>query len=893
MDEASASTLARSSGTEVAVDGATTSSSRTVALPDGSFRLEVTSGPTRVRRPGGWVDIDTTLVKSGGALRPRATAADLTLGSGGSAPFALLRSGASAYGLSWPATLPEPVVRGDTATYRGVRLPSGQPADLAVTALKTGFAHTVVLRDRPARPVEIRLPIVSEGGVRLTLDARTGSLQLRDPAGRLVASAPAPQMWDSSSDADGDSDTVRVDAAVEDTAGGQALVLRPDMGFLTSPDRRYPVTIDPTTSLYAATDVWTDSDSSVTRQGSDVLKAGHKAESRRCPDGCTARSYLKFASSSLVGTRILDADLWLYSWRASSCTEGAGLEVSRVTGEWDPATLTWSTQPPVTSADAVTNRERHGHSAACPADYMSWDIDSIVSAWAAGAPDNGLRLAAADESDPDSWAKFYSANKYSGADAREPRLIVTYQNPPAAPSAADLSSDPGGACATDASAPALSATATPTLTAVLRDPDNRVGGTIEWWDGQSRKGGRDIAPITNSGVSSGLPFSATVPSGAFADGQTIAWRARSSDENATSDWSGWCYLKISSGAPLPPVVSSADYPADGQAHGGVGKPGAFTFSAGSPDVVSYEYTFEGQAPVTESVAPGESLTIAWAPTSDGTQRLGVRNRNAAGRWSSRVTYRFSVAVDGGTGGGEAMLSSYWPFDGGSGSIAANAVPGAPDMTLRSGATWQPSFADGGLGGRMGASDLLVDAQSGGYADTPSGVVSTRGSYSVMAWVKPAVVPETPDDRMVVVSQFGEANTGFSIEERMSPDDPAPIARWALVTSGGDSDERVVVWSSDPVDPWSWAHLTAVYDAASHTARLYVDGNCSEAVPGVGPIAGCPPIDAPDMIDATGPVNVGRGQTGSEPGWYFSGDIDEVRLYDGVVSETEIAQRQLF
>ncbi|GAA4565193.1 LamG domain-containing protein [Planotetraspora kaengkrachanensis] len=866
-----------------------------MALPDGSFRLEVSSGPTRVRRSGGWVDIDTTLVKSGGALRPRASAADLTVGSGGAAPFALLRSGASAYGLSWPATLPEPVVHGDTATYRGVRLPSGQPADLAVTALKTGFAHTVVLRDRPARPVEIRLPVVSAGGVRLTLDARTGSLELRDPAGRLVASAPAPQMWDASSDADGDSAMVRVDAAVEDTAAGQALVLRPDMDFLTSPDRRYPVTIDPTTSLYAATDVWTSNASSVTRQGSDVLKAGHKAESRRCPDGCTARSYLKFGASSLVGTRIVDADLWLYSWRASSCTEGAGLEVSRVTGEWDPATLTWSAQPPVTTADAVTNRERHGHSAACPADYMGWDIDSIVSAWAAGAPDYGLRLAAADESDPDSWAKFYSANKYSGADAREPRLIITYENPPPAPTAADLSSDPGGACATDAAAPALSSTATPILTAVLRDPDNRVGGTIEWWDGQTLKGSRNFPPITNSRISSGLPFSATVPAGSFTDGQTIAWRARSSDENATSGWSAWCHLKISTASPGAPQVTSADYPDDGQAHGGVGKPGDFTFTPGSPDVVAYEYTFVGQAPVTESVAPGESLTVTWAPASVGSQTLQVRNRNAAGRWSSRVSYGFSVAAgggNGGPGGGEFTLSSYWPFDEGSGTSAANAVPGAPDMTLRSDATWQPSFEDGGLGGRMGASDLVVDAQSGGYADTSSGAVSTGGSFSVMAWAKPTVLPETPDDRMVVVSQFGETNTGYSIEERISPDDPEPIARWALVTSGGDSDGKVVVWSSDPVDPWGWAHLTAVYDAVSHTARLYVDGNCSEAVPGVGPIAGCPPIDAPDMIDATGPVTVGRGQTGSAPGRYFTGDIDEVRLYDGVVSQTEIAQRQV-
>nr|WP_203951201.1 LamG domain-containing protein [Planotetraspora mira] len=506
----------------------------------------------------------------------------------------------------------------------------------------------------------------------------------------------------------------------------------------------------------------------------------------------------------------------------------------------------------------------------------------------------GLRVAAADESDPDSWTKFYSADEYSGADEREPRLIITYNDPPSAPGAADLSSDPGGACATDSSAPALSSTATPNLTAVLRDPDNRVGGTIEWWDGQTRKGGRDFAPITNSGVSSGLPFSATVPSGAFTDGRTIAWRARSSDENATSDWSGWCYLKVATATPQPPTVSSADYPDDGQAHGGVGRPGDFTFTAGSPNVVAYEYTFVGQAPVTASVAPGDPLTITWAPTSVGTQTLEVRNRNVAGRWSSRVSYRFSVAADGGTGGGgdEATLSSYWPFDEGSGSSAANAVPGGPSMTLRSGATWQPSPEDGGPGGWMGSSNLVVDAQSGGYADAPGGVVSTDGSFSVMAWARQTVLPQTPDDRMTVVSRFGGATSGFSIEERVSPDDPFPIPRWALVRSGGAADGQVLIWSDDPVSQWGdWTHITAVYDAANHTARLYVNGQCSEAIPGVGTVAGCAPVPVSDPIDADGPITVGSGGPDSAPGRYFSGDIDEVRLYDGVVSETEIAQRQ--
>lgn len=53
------------------------------------------------------------------------------------------------YGLIWPGGLPAPVVDADTATYKDLLLPSGDMVDLAVTALKSGFTHAIVLREPP------------------------------------------------------------------------------------------------------------------------------------------------------------------------------------------------------------------------------------------------------------------------------------------------------------------------------------------------------------------------------------------------------------------------------------------------------------------------------------------------------------------------------------------------------------------------------------------------------------------------------------------------------------------------------------------------------------------------------------------------------------------------
>jgi hypothetical protein len=147
----------------VEVAGERTESTTTWRNPDGSFTTDSSSGPVRVRRDGGWVPIDTTLADTGSAVTPAATLTPLEFSDGGTEPFAKVRKGSRSFGVSWNRSLPAPTLSGDTATYHD----AVAGGDLEVQALSTGFSERVVLRERPSRPVVIRLPF-GLSGMRLS-----------------------------------------------------------------------------------------------------------------------------------------------------------------------------------------------------------------------------------------------------------------------------------------------------------------------------------------------------------------------------------------------------------------------------------------------------------------------------------------------------------------------------------------------------------------------------------------------------------------------------------------------------------------------------------------------------------------------------------------------------
>ncbi|MFF4169850.1 DNRLRE domain-containing protein [Streptomyces sp. NPDC001744] len=619
-DLASARLAAVLGGKRVEALSERTEASSTWVNPNGTVTTETASGPVRIREGGEWKQLDTTLVDTGTRLEPEAAVADVKLSDGGAEDFAAVTRSGRTFGLDWSATkaLPAPEVEGDTAVYPEV-VPDG---DLHVTALPQGFTESLILRERPTEPVELRLPVTLEG---LSLEKeRSGHLRLEDATGKLVASAPAPRMWGTGTDPKSGDPThsMEIETRIEQSAGRPVLVLKPSMAFLTDPDVTYPVNIDPTTTLAASTDTWVATNYPDSQRGSTELKAGTY-------DGGTtkARSYVKFDVSKYAGKQILDTEFRLHSYWSSSCSAtGSGVAVRRITANWDPSAVTWGAQPATTADDAVVSKAAYGYSSACPANFMRWDVDGIVQAWADGQPNYGLQVRAVDEADSMSWRRFRSANYVDGAQGpTEPTLVVTYNTKPNAGSAVSPAEG------------TVTADTTPTLTAQATDPDaDSVRLTFEVWNKDATA---KVTSGTSAFVASGKPAAWT--SGALAPG-TYKWRVSVYDGKLwNGGWSAWRTLTVDTSVPVAPSVTSSVYPADGLWHGGAGTPGSFTVADPQGKAVAAEYSLDGGPAGTVALSAGRG-TVTLTPSADGTHVLSVRVKNAAGTWSDPAEHAFRV-----------------------------------------------------------------------------------------------------------------------------------------------------------------------------------------------------------------------------------------------------------
>ena len=181
-----------------------------------------------------------------------------------------------------------------------------------------------------------------------------------------------------------------------------------------------------------------------------------------------------------------------------------------------------------------------------------------------------------------------------------------------------------------------------TLAATATDADNdRVGTEFDWWPVSHP----DQVTVRQSAgpLSSGQAAGVNLDRSELTDGVAYAWRARTSDGQATGPWSGVCEFTTDQAGPNAPTVSSADYPSDAHFHGGSGIPGTFTFNAnGSSDVVGFRYGLNEPTTSVTADQPGGSATIQITPATVGPFTLSVLSVDAAGNFSQTTRYSFAV-----------------------------------------------------------------------------------------------------------------------------------------------------------------------------------------------------------------------------------------------------------
>ncbi|MGW1209953.1 LamG-like jellyroll fold domain-containing protein [Streptomyces sp. NPDC002499] len=907
----------------MAVDAATTESSQTFANPDGTFTQEMNAAPVRAQKDDGtWAPIDTTLVhKADGSVQATNTTAGLTFSGGGSGDgMVTLADGGHELELGWPTALPEPRIEGDTATYAGV-LPD---VDLKLTALSSGYTSVLVVKTPEAakNPALETIKMTVSGGDLDISPTADGGFVARDGDGTPVFESPAGRMWDSAGDTPATitSATTRLARATSSTgvedeaegakaaplpaAGGEptssegpgsgdakaevplkvtgaALEITPDPALLQGKDTVFPLYIDPPTKGIVLGD-WT----ALSSDGDKFWEFDGDKGVGRCSNYAgylcsntpyTQRLYFEYPLSSIHGKKILDATMEVYQLWTFSC-DPHWYDLSHVDKGISSST-TWSTRP--TADDLMGDRNvAYGRGSLCspsqPANWVRFSDnvgeetnENLTTTLASHAANKSAQitfsLTAHDESDAGAWARFRN----------DAKLSVTYVSYPGKPTTYGVQQGTTGRACNASTLPFATSDTTPKMLATVQSADGsqsqlralfevwKVGASSRTWSAASPDGAWVADNAVRSASSSALPAQTDYKMRV----RTQAYYM--TDRGATgvldSDWSSWCYFRVDTDSPPPPVVSSEDGvygPAETEpAAGGVGTPGRFTFTPADTDatkagiqsdVVSYRWKLNSGAlspPI--PVAKGAPTTQTITPNQAGENTIQVWGYDAASHSSLTGYYSFLVL-------GAELPSGMWHLDNG----LTDATTATQHPLTSSGAAWDTLARSGSGAARLNGTTA--------YLSTSGAVLDTTKSFTVSAWARLT----KKDVNYTVLSQAGTNASGFQLYYSTASN------AWVFNRHQTDVTDPAITRSIGTKPPVlnAWTHLAGIYDAAAQTVQLYVNG-----IPQGDPV---PFPVAP--WKASGGLQVGRlwaSATGKEN---FAGTIDEVKVWSRALADTEVA-----
>ncbi|WP_147427338.1 LamG-like jellyroll fold domain-containing protein [Micromonospora globbae] len=631
-DEVSAAVAARLCAARVEVANRRSETTQVFANPDGTLTEEQALAPVRVRQGDNtWVPVDLTLQRrADGVVAPKAHPRGLTFAGAtpgaGEHEVATIGTGSERAVVAWPGPLPEPVLNGRTITYPDVR----PGVDLVFHAHATGYEQHVVVKDRAglAHVRTLKLPLRT-GKLTATQDGM-GGLVFKNSRGRQVGRAQTPLMWDAEvSPLSGEHVNhapVALRAVV--AAGGRTVMeLTPDPKFLARPDLTFPVTIDPPTSLSPSFDAFVQNSYSSDQSGSSDLKLGYSN------DGGTfyARSYLRFNTTGLGGSRIITAKLRLWNYHSWSCT-AASWEAWRT--DYVDSSVRWTNQP-TARAKVGASTETRGYNSSCGDGYVYIEVGGALQ----HSADNNLTsasvmLRATSETSTSGWKRFDSAEG-----AHPPLVTITYNSAPSAPSALAVAP-----CYTACGSGARASSLRPTLSAKLADAN--AGQTLQAEFVVRNKATQAV--VSSSGLRSGSPAWTNGSTASWqvpvdlVNGTQYEWQVRAKDPWNYGAWTVWTPLTVDTDKPGVPFVSATIYLNDGQPHGGASRPDTFTFTpaSGTTDLAAFVYKFDYDTSATTVAATGaKSVTLA---PRDGHRTLTVQAKDSAGNLSSPNLYVFEA-----------------------------------------------------------------------------------------------------------------------------------------------------------------------------------------------------------------------------------------------------------
>jgi RHS repeat-associated protein len=446
-DAALSSPPAEEPGPEI--ESERTQDTQTFRLPGGELETRIYESPVNYRNAEGeWEPIGEGLEEAeGGTLTNGPNRFDATLPDQlGEGPVRLT------IGDQWVSTellgdSSQPAqLEGQEASYA---LPGGAAIDYA--GVPNGTKESIEIAG-PNAPSSFRFALDASAGLRPVL-SEEGAVEFRDEDGRVIATLPAPLMYDSATPAPAESSEIQREIHYEleqGSAGNWILKVVADPDWLSSPERVWPVFLDPSTTvpspsldcffgLYGTATTYSGCGSA----GTPRLKLQYKpATSEQTAE--RERSLLKFDTSSIPSNaQVSEATVGLFApWEPSHIT---GVQVRRATKGWtkDVTWFKFDGSQSWTTAGGDFSTEGAEILASERSNLEGWwnfskGLAPIVEGWVSGKVANqGLLVKLKSEegcappSCTDSWAQFNSsATTETGT---RPYLSVVYSLPKKAP----------------------------------------------------------------------------------------------------------------------------------------------------------------------------------------------------------------------------------------------------------------------------------------------------------------------------------------------------------------------------------------------------------------------------------------------------------------------------
>ncbi len=223
------------------------------------------------------------------------------------------------------------------------------------------------------------------------------------------------------------------------------------------------------------------------------------------------------------------------------------------------------------------------------------------------------------------------------------------------------------------------------------------------------------------------------------------------------------------------------------------------------------------------------------------------------------------------GSASADLVGHWLFDEGEGTLFADSSANQNDAIVAASAIWSTDVPTTGF---ANSASLDLDGTSQ-YLDTAYPGIAGDAARTVTFWVK-----TTTTGNHGIVSWGNSTVNGTKWHVRLN--DSAANGPVGAVRTETQGDFTI---GSTSINDGNWHHVASVYPEGGGelgTVIHYIDG-VAEAPGGNG--GSTQAVNTSVIAD---PVSIGRRIQGTTMG-YFSGQIDDVRIYDRPLSDAEVAQ----